>query len=145
VRAVVPSGAAAVRGLRERDGVLHIGENPEQPQIGDLRVSFTKVPENDVSIVAKQVGTLFAPYRAKSGSVVDLQTKGTVSVDEMFTSAEHANTAALWGARIMGFILMAIGVALMLRPLAAIVSSIPIITPYGVRSRRRARSPSPGA
>lgn len=127
VKASLPTGAAAMRDLHERDGVLYLGSKPAEPQVGDLRISFSKVPESDLSIVARQSGTLFAPYRAKSGATVDLQTAGTVSGDEMFTSAEHANVAALWGARIMGFILMAIGVGLMLRTFTSILAAIPFI------------------
>jgi len=128
VHAVLPpSGTVTAGALREHGGALYIGENPEQPQVGDLRITYAKVPDSDVSIVAKQVGSSFAPYRAKSGSTVDLQSKGIVSLDEMFTGAEDANTAAMWGLRVGGFILMAIGVGLMLRPLAAIAGGIPIL------------------
>jgi len=127
VNAVLPAPGSAARALREHAGALYVSENPGQPQIGDLRITFTKVPDSDVSIVAKQVGSSFAPYRAKSGATVDLQTRGLVSLDEMFTGAEDANVAAMWGLRISGFILMAIGVGLMLRPLAAIFSGIPIL------------------
>ena len=84
------------------------GGLPSLPKVGDLRITFTKVPDSDVSIVAKQVGSSFAPYRAKAGPTVDLQTKGIVSLDEMFTGAEDANIAAMWALRISGFILTAI-------------------------------------
>jgi hypothetical protein len=127
VQAVLPPSASGTALARERGGALYVGENPEQPQVGDLCITYAKVSDSDVSIVAKQVGSSFAPYRAKSGSTVDLQSKGIVSLDEMFTGAEDANTAAMWGLRVGGFILMAIGVGLMLRPLAAIAGGIPIL------------------
>jgi len=127
VKAVLPSSGSTARAVREHAGALYVGENPEQPQVGDLRITFTKVPDSDVSIVAKQVGSSFAPYRASSGSTVDLQSKGIVSLDEMVTGAEDKNIAAMWGLRVFGFILMAIGAGLMLRPLAAIFSGVPIV------------------
>lgn len=127
VKAAVPPSGAVARPVREQAGALLIAEKPDQPQIGDLRITFTKVSESDVSIVSKQVGSTFEPYRARSGSKVDLQYPGIFSADHMFTGAEEANIATLWMVRIMGFILMVIGFRLMLKPLSLLTGGIPII------------------
>ena len=105
---------------------MYAGENPDQPQVGDLRITFTQVPENDISIVAKKVGSSFEPYRAKNGSTVDLQRKGIFSADEMITKAEEENTGVMWMLRVIGFLLMVIGIRLMLKPLATIANAIPL-------------------
>src|SRR5690606_22030596 len=42
---------------------LYIGADPEQPAIGDLRISLTEVLPQMVSIIAQQSGTAVQAYR----------------------------------------------------------------------------------
>jgi Transmembrane protein 43 len=125
--AAPPASADGGRRIREHAGGLYAGENPEQPQVGDYRITFTKVGESDITLVAKQTGASFEPYRAKAGSTVDLQRKGIASADEMFTSAQQANTAMTWVLRGVGFLLMAMGIGMILKPLAILASVLPIL------------------
>ncbi len=128
VTAAAPlSNSNTSRPLREHAGGLYAGQNPEQPQVGDLRIAFTKVGESDITIVAKQLGASFEPYRAKAGSTVDLQRKGIASADDMFASAEQSNATMTWILRGAGFILMAMGIGMMLKPLSVLASVLPIL------------------
>lgn len=128
VTAAAPlSNSDTSRPLREHAGGLYAGQNPEQPHVGDLRITFTKVGENDITIVAKQLGASFEPYRAKAGSTVDLQRKGIASADDMFASAEQSNATMTWILRGVGFMLMAMGIGMILKPLAVLASVLPIL------------------
>ena len=128
VTAAAPlSNSDTSRPLREHAGGLYAGQNPEQPQVGDLRITFTKVGESDITIVAKQLGASFEPYRAKAGATVDLQRKGIASADDMFASAEQSNATMTWILRGAGFILMAMGIGMMLKPLSVLASVLPIL------------------
>ena len=128
VKAAVPlSNSDTSRPIREHGTGLYVGQNPEQPQVGDLRITFTQVGESDVTIVAKQLGNSFEPYRAKAGSTVDLQRKGIASADEMFVAAKESNAVMTWILRAAGFILMAIGFGMIFKPLAILASVLPIL------------------
>ena len=127
VKAAAPaSGVESGRSIAEHDGGLYVGSFPNQPQIGDLRIKFTKVGEADITVVAKQLGSSFEPYRAKAGSTVDLQRQGIASADEMFASAQEANVTMTWILRAVGFILMAMGFGMMLKPLSVLASVVPM-------------------
>jgi Transmembrane protein 43 len=128
VTAAAPlSNSDTSRPLREHAGGLYAGQNPDQPQVGDLRILFTKVGESDITLVAKQIGTSFEPYRAKAGATVDLQRKGIAGADEMFASAEQSNAAMTWILRFVGYFVMAMGIGLMLKPLSVLASVLPIL------------------
>lgn len=115
------------RPVREHAGGFYAGANPDAPRVGDLRITFTRVGETDVTVVAKQAGASFEPYRAKAGSTVDLQRSGIASADEMFSSAEASNVTLTWILRAAGLALMVIGIGLFLRPLSVLASVLPIL------------------
>jgi hypothetical protein len=91
-----------------------------------LRIKFTQIGESDVTVVAKQVGQSFEPYKAKAGSTVDLQRKGIVSADDMFQAAKESNTVMTWILRGVGFLLMMMGFNMMLKPLSVLASVVPL-------------------
>ena len=127
VKPTAPPPGSQAGTVREHEDGLYVGKNPDDPQLGDMLITFTKTPEADLSIVAQQVGHSFAPYVAKGGQTVDLQRKGNVSLQEMFTSADQENVSTLWGVRVTGFILMFIGFLLIMKPLSSMADSIPIV------------------
>jgi len=46
-------------------GGLYLGASPSTPDVGDLRVRFSKVPPTDISLIAQQSGNSFSPYQMK--------------------------------------------------------------------------------
>jgi hypothetical protein len=118
----VPGGKASVQG-----GGYYVGQDPQSPSIGDLRVSFYRVPETDLTVVAKQTGNSFQPYRARAGGSVDLQRRGIATADDMFASAEQSNMVLTWVLRGVGWLVMCIGIGLVLRPLSVLASVLPIL------------------
>lgn len=124
----LPAGFEAREGPRFHDGGLYYGEgSPSSPEIGDVRISFRVVKPTEVSIVAQQAGDGFRPFQAEAGGTVELLELGTVSADEMFEAAQRRNTLLTWGLRLGGFLLMAFGFGLMLRPLSVFADVIPFI------------------
>ena len=115
------------RPVRAHGSGLFAGANPNSPRVGDLRITFTRVGEGDVSVIAKQAGPSFEPYRAKAGASVDLLRRGIASADEMFARAEADNELMTWILRGAGFLLMAFGIGLVLRPLSVLASVLPIL------------------
>ena len=106
---------------------LYIGEDPQAPQIGDLKIAFEMVPETTVSIVSKQIGNTFEPYMTSAGGEVQLLSVGTHSSESMFQSAQEANKVLTWILRGAGFLAMMIGLNLLFRPLSVIADVVPFI------------------
>jgi hypothetical protein len=63
---------------------LYIGNDPQFPQIGDVRIIFRVVRPTDVTVLAKQVGNTFEPYMTRAGNIINLLETGRFSVDDMF-------------------------------------------------------------
>ena len=90
------------------DNVLYFGVSPSSPQVGDVRVTFTKVMPTTVSILATVTGDTFKPFKAKNGKTLQVLTVGSKSSDEMYESEHQTNSIILWLLRIVG-VMMVIG------------------------------------
>ncbi len=121
IPAVLGSGAVV------NGGGYYVGSDPQAPAVGDQRVSFSRVGETDLTVVAKQAGNSFEPYRASAGGNVDLQRQGIATADAMFTSAEESNVMLTWVLRGAGWLMLCIGIGLVLRPLSVLASVLPIV------------------
>lgn len=106
---------------------FYLGENPSEPQIGDLRIGFAIVQAQQVSIVAQQQGNGFSAYQTSAGSPIDLLKPGLLEADAMFAAAQKENTLLTWGIRIGGTLLMWLGLSLMFKPLSVFASVIPLL------------------
>lgn len=109
------------------DGVLYAGRDPQQPAIGDMRISFAEVPLQKASVVAAQSGTSFAPFPTHAGTTVELIAAGDVPAAVMFKAAQDENITLTWVLRGVGTILMLVGFGLVLRPLGVAGDVIPIL------------------
>jgi hypothetical protein len=61
----LPENLAA--SLAERDGELHTASDPDAPDIGDLRIRFFRVPHQDITVIARQVGNRLEPVPLADG------------------------------------------------------------------------------
>lgn len=118
--------------LRQRarlhDGGLYVGEGePGSPQIGDVRIRFRVVRPTEVSVISQQAGDGFRPFQAKAGGTLELLELGTVPAEEMFAAAQRRNTLLTWALRLGGFLLMAMGFGIVLRPLSVLADVVPFI------------------
>lgn len=106
---------------------LFVGKSPSQPEVGDLRIGWSVVKPQTVSIMAQQSGTTFSPFQTSAGGKVELLEYGTVSADEMVQREQSRNAALTWGLRLLGFILNAVGIALVFSPLTTLADVIPFL------------------
>ena len=61
------------------------------------------------------------------GGTIELVATGVRSAESMFEAAHAENTALTWGLRVLGFVLMFIGIGLVLRPLSVLADVLPIL------------------
>ncbi|MCC7018468.1 MAG: TMEM43 family protein [Ardenticatenales bacterium] len=121
----VPDSAAR-DGRRIQADRLYIGKDPDVPAVGDVRIRFTALEPQTVSVIAAQSDDTLAPY-TKAGKPIAMASVGTHSAEAMFAEAKAANTMILWFVRLAGYLLMAIGFVLVFNPLGVIGSVIPFV------------------
>ena len=118
---VIPETVTAVGGM------LFVGEDRDSPKIGDLKVAFTAVYPQEVSLVAKQVGSSFEDYASKSGELISIIRPGLHSKDELI---DHERSQVKWRTillRIAGFVAMFVGLLLVFGPIARATEKVPLL------------------
>lgn len=115
-------------GAKLADNQIYVGEDPENPSVGDLRISEELVPTGPVSVIAQQgPGNRLAPFHAKAGEDVGLVQTGEKSAAEMFRTAQSENRLMTWLIRGGGFLLLLFGFLFLLGPLSEMASIIPFL------------------
>jgi hypothetical protein len=132
---VVPLDASLANKLAGRvkgpvhmaDSRIYLGDNPSDPRIGDLRISYKLAPAGPTSIVGRQVGSGFGEYQTQAGDALLLVRPGTMSAADMFAAAQRDNRILTWILRLVGVFLMFIGFMLILNPLVVVADVVPFI------------------
>jgi hypothetical protein len=126
-QAAISALPESIRGsARLHDGGIFVGD-PAKPRVGDLRIKLLKTDASDVSVVAKQTGNALGPWQTSQGTTIDLLDKGTLTADQMFSSAESANETRTWIVRLLGFLCMFIGFGMIFKPLSVVADVVPFI------------------
>lgn len=113
--------------VKSRMGGYYVGADPEKPEVGDLRVSFSVVRSGPVSIVARQEGSVLKSYQTKAGDAIEMLSTGERTSAEMFKAAQDANKFITWLIRLAGFFMMFIGLAMIMKPLSVLADVVPFI------------------
>ena len=113
--------------LKIHNNTFYAGSDPQAPQIGDTRVSFSAVNPADVSVVSKQIGSSFEPYRASTGIDINMLRRGVFSAKAMFEAALRDNAIMTWILRGAGFFLMFLGLAMFFRPISVLGDVLPFV------------------
>ncbi len=108
------------------EGDYFVRGNLDTPAIGDTRISFSTIPPLDLSVIGKQHEGEIQPYKTKRGQIALLEA-GTVSADDMFAAAEAENKLLTWILRLVGVIMMWVGLALVFGPISVLGSVVPFI------------------
>lgn len=108
-------------------GALFAGNNPDSPEVGDVKVVYERVDLTEASFVGKQVGDGLQEYTTSNGYTVFLSAAGLVPSDKLFADAQDANTFLTWILRAVGLIFMFAGFAASLKVLSVIGDIIPFV------------------
>jgi hypothetical protein len=126
---VVPAAVLAegkLGGLKTADDKYYTGD-PASPQIGDVRIGFRAVKPQPVTALGKQQGATIIAYTTKGGRpLMELRT-GQMDAQAFFTQLAAENNMLTWILRLVGFLAMAIGIALFLRPFRVMADVVPFI------------------
>ena len=114
-------------GAQVVSGALFLGDSPGSPRVGDLRVSFRLVKPMVVSLIAQQAGATFAPYQTKAGDKLSLLVAGQQPAAAMFKQAQEDNVTMTWILRLVGFLMMLIGLVMIFKPISVFGDVVPIV------------------
>uniref|UniRef100_A0A7S1I8C3 Uncharacterized protein n=1 Tax=Eutreptiella gymnastica TaxID=73025 RepID=A0A7S1I8C3_9EUGL len=105
--------------------------NPNLPLVGDMRVRWTASTAKAVSVLAKQQGSGFVPWasRGRARYTLQLLSEGFVSASDMIDQALLANSIVAYLLRILGWILMVVGLVQVGGPLGVMHDIIPFCGP----------------
>ncbi len=106
-------------------GILYVGADPQAPVVGDLRIAFQMAPSGPISIIAGQNGKTFEPFAVGKHGALELLETGTFSAAAMFQKEKEGNAALTWILRLVGFVMMMIGLALITNLFSVLASIVP--------------------
>jgi len=107
---------------------VFIGDGtPQNPKIGDVKITFSEVTEEKVSIIAQQNGRELIPFHTETGTTISLLESGDVPANIMFETAQSRNTTWTWILRFIGFLMMFIGITKCFSPLVVLADVVPFI------------------
>jgi len=108
------------------DAFYH-GQDANQPAIGDVRVTFSAIPVQTVSVAAAQSGNVLTAYRDASGYTIALAEPGVVPAAALFQDAQRAAGRLTWILRGVGFAMMLIGFICLTSPLTMLFAVLPFL------------------
>lgn len=120
--------ARAVLGARASiaSGGVYAGANPDEPRVGDVRVTWKLLPPGDVSVVGRQSQGAVTTFLTHNGQELLLAEPGIVEADVMFKHGQEENRVLTWILRAVGAVLMLVGFAMSLSLLSILADVIPL-------------------
>ena len=115
-------------GYALQGNMFYKGANPDQPALGDVRVTYSAIAEQTYSIAAQQNGSTLVTYHdTKNDYKIALIEPGVVSAQQLFTDQASTEKMITWACRIGGFLLLLFGFSLIMGPLAMLVAFLPFL------------------
>ena len=114
-------------GYQNVGDVLYRSQNTSDPAIGDIRITFTAVPAQTMSVVAMSASGILAPYHGTAGYQVGLAEPGIVTAEVMVQEKKQEEKSLTWILRGVGFVVMLIGFLLMGGPLGSLAAFLPFL------------------
>lgn len=112
---------------REGDSLFHGTGSPASPTVGDVKISFSAVEAQPVSVVAGLSGGTLASFRDTNGFTIALAEPGIASAETIFRAKKQEENNLTWILRGAGFAAMLIGLMLIARPVSMVLAFLPFL------------------
>ena len=111
------------------EGMYYKGYDPTSPNIGDIRISYEVVPSGvDISIIGQQnADDTLTGMPIKKNSAY-LQMSGIKTKDQMIDSFRKGNTFFTNLIRVLGWLIMFIGLNMLINPLIVMFKFLPFLS-----------------
>lgn len=106
--------------------VLYIGRSPSTPTTGDVRITFTQIVPQKISIIAVPKGDTFKKYKTKNNAMRAFLRMGEEAPDEIFQEEHDTNTMLTWLLRIVGVLCVIGG----LKGIFGIIETLAKVVPF---------------
>lgn len=127
ITGTVTTGTVTNEKFHVNGDYIYIWKNPNEPEIGDLKITFSSVKRWSISVVWKQVGNELTTYTASNGTPIALLEQWNVTSDDMFLHAQEANKTLTWVLRLLWLILMYAWFSLMFQFIETIAKVLPFL------------------
>jgi len=122
-----PEGATPPAEYRAEADGFYRGQSPEQPAIGDSKVSFTAIPAQTISVAAALSSGTLTAYRTANGYTIALAEPGMVPAAALFQDAMQNASRLTWILRGVGFMMLFIGLICLTSPLTTLFAIVPFL------------------
>lgn len=131
-----PSHTNISRFLNIKQHMFYQSPDPNNPQVGDVRVWFEYAglsgqsnlgPPDVASVIGRQSRNMITAFQTKSGDELEIIYLGRLTAEEIFRQEKASNVLLSWGLRFLGWVLIFIALTLTTNFITAIVSWIPIL------------------
>jgi hypothetical protein len=112
---------------REGDGFFRGAGSAGSPAVGDLKISFTAIAAQPVSVVAGLSGGTLAAFHDPSGYPIIMAQPGVASAETLFSAKKHEENIWTWILRGAGTVAMLIGFLLIARPISMALAFLPFL------------------
>lgn len=113
--------------VHERDNELYIGRNPRRPEVGDVRITFTKTMPREVTVIGKVSGGTLGPFIAGNGKEFQAVRDGSVEARDIFKQEESSNGTWTWILRLAGLLVVIGGLKSMFSMLYVLFKFLPFL------------------
>ncbi len=124
----LPPPSSPPDGFTVENGLLYRGDgSPDAPKIGDIRVTFSAVPVQTVSVLAKQNGAELERFTTHNNYQIGSVAAGSVDADQMVRDLRSQEKMLTWILRAVGFVLFFFALLLIAAPLTALADIVPFV------------------
>lgn len=110
------------------DSYIYIWNNPNEPAVWDLKITFSSVKPWTISIVWKQVWNELSSYTVSNWRSISLLEQWNVTAEDMFLHAQQANKNMTRILRLIWLFLMYCGFAAMFKFIETLAKVIPFLS-----------------
>jgi hypothetical protein len=127
---------AAIRSMAVlSDGTLYYSAKAkpsiDSPRVGDYRISYTlTASKKPVTVMARQVSKTFEAYTAKNGKSFEILKDGIHTSAAIIQMERQSNAIFTWIFRLIGFLMMFIGLQLLVNPLRTLLAVLPFLAQF---------------
>ena len=112
------------------DNVIYIGDNPDEPHIGDVRITYRGIKPGTMSVMAALMGDEFVPYKVEGGKEIAWLMNGERSVKDFIAARkkEAGSTEGLgW---VLGVLLCIVGTWALLGGIRKRLTPVPVLSVF---------------
>ena len=99
----------------------------DNPNIGDIRITYVYNGYEKASVMAVQQGNSFVDYVSSNGKTINRVEEGLLNSNQIADKITEENNMLKWGLRLLGAILIIVGYLALVSPISKISSFVPIL------------------